>query len=133
MIGWTRIVSSSRNVSRWASMAVSATTAALSALIPRCGAPPAWAPLPTKRMNFTTQPLWVSPTLASPSSGRAAVWVMVAMSTSSNSPRRISSALPARNSTFPCSRSPIRHSTSTYSSAGTANRTTSPSSSSMHR
>ena len=46
MMGWTRMVSSSRKVSRRALMACRAREAALRALIPRWGAPPAWAALP---------------------------------------------------------------------------------------
>ena len=46
MMGWTRTVSASRKVSRLKWMAVKASVAALRALIPRWGAPPAWAPRP---------------------------------------------------------------------------------------
>ena len=50
----------------------------------------------------------------------------MARSTSSNSPRAISSGLPPRNSSSPACTRPCRYSTSTYSSAGTAKSTMDP-------
>ena len=55
-----------------------------------------------------------------------AVWHIMAMSTSSNSPKRISSCFPPMNSIFPCSRRSSRLATSMNSSAGTAKGTISP-------
>jgi hypothetical protein len=59
-------------------------------------------------------------------SGCDVVWIIIAMSTSSKCPRRSSSGLPPRNSRRPARACCTRHSTSPYSSAGTAKNTTRP-------
>ena len=115
---WMRTVSWSRKVSRLAWMAEIASMAALSALMPRCGEPPAWAPRPVNWTNLTTWPLLVPPTASLKLSGL--VWVSIAMSMSSNTPSLINSCLPPMNSSLPSSRRAMRRSTSMNSSAGTA-------------
>src|SRR5882672_386887 len=59
-------------------------------------------------------------------SGCDVVWIIMARSTSSKWPRRRSSGLPPRNSSRPARACWTRHSTSPYSSAGTAKKTTRP-------
>src|SRR6266851_5626037 len=59
-------------------------------------------------------------------SGCDVVWIIMARSTSSKWPRRSSSGLPPRNSRRPARACCTRHSTSPYSSAGTAKKTTRP-------
>ena len=56
MIGWMRIVSWSWKVSRWQWIALRAICAADSALMPSCGAPPAWLARPRKRICLTSAP-----------------------------------------------------------------------------
>ena len=57
------------------------------------------------------------------------VWNIIAMSTSSKCPSRMSSALPDRNSSSLRALRPMRSSTSIISSAGTAKKTSEPASS----
>ena len=101
IIPWMRTVSSARWVSRSALMAWIAKEAAFRALTPRWGRLPAWAPTPVYLTNFTTWPLLVPPMANRRSPMSLAVWHIMAMSTSSNSPSRISSCLPPRNSSLP--------------------------------
>ena len=61
-----------------------------------------------------------------PSSALLVVCTIMAKSTSSNAPRRMNSGLPPRNSIVPWSRNDCRKPTSTYSSAGTAMKTSLP-------
>ena len=63
---------------------------------------------------------------ARPSSARGVVWIIIARSTSSKWPSRISSGLPPRSSSVPAARWLTRHSRSPPSSAGTAKNTTRP-------
>ena len=56
MIGWMRIVSLSQKVSRCHAIAFIASIAALSALMPSCGRPPACAARPRKRICLTSAP-----------------------------------------------------------------------------
>src|SRR2546427_251741 len=63
---------------------------------------------------------------ALPSSGREVAWIIIARSTSSKWPSRMSSGLPPRNSSFPARAWRTRHSMSPYSSAGTAKNATRP-------
>ena len=120
MMGWTRILSSSRKVSRLKLMAVKAIVAAFRALMPRCGAPPAWEARPMNWMRLATVPLLVLLMHICFSTGLLVVWSIMARWMSSNSPSRTSSGLPPKNSIFPSRRSPSRYSISMYSSAGTA-------------
>ena len=114
------MLSSSLNVSRLKLMAVMAIIAAFKALMPRCGAPPAWEARPMNWMRLATVPLLVLLMHISFSAGLLVVCSIIAMWTSSNSPSRTSSGLPPRNSILSSRRSPSRYSISMYSSAGTA-------------
>src|SRR2546428_342846 len=62
------------------------------------------------------QPLFDPGTPALPSSGREVAWIIIARSTSSKWPSRMSSGLPPRNSSFPARAWLTRHSMSPYSS-----------------
>ena len=70
--------------------------------------------------------LFVPGSASFPSSGVLVVWVIIAMSTSSSSPRRMNSDFPPRNSSLSLLRSPARYSSSMNSSAGTAISATRP-------
>ena len=72
--------------------------------MPRCGEDPACAARPVNRTYLTTWPLVVPPMANECDPMSLAVWHIIAMSTSSNSPSRISSCLPPMNSILPCSR-----------------------------
>ena len=91
-----------------------------------CGAPPACAARPMKRAVLPTRPLFDAGTPALPSSARQLVWIIIARSTSSKWPRRISSCLPHGNSRRPARICSCRHSMSPPSSAGTPKKTTRP-------
>ena len=112
-------------------MAFSAIMAALRALTPAWGAPPAWEARPLNWMRLATMPLLVPPMAILPSSLLLEVWVIIARSTSSSAPRRMNSGLPPRNSSLPSLRRSSRNSISMYSSAGTAMSATRPARSSM--
>ena len=98
--------------------------------MPWSGAPPAWAALPEEADELRHQTVvGAAERRRGRRSAFAVTWTIIAMSTSSNAPSRISSALPPRNSILPARLAPRRYSISTYSSAGTANSTTRPASS----
>ena len=120
MMGCTRIVSLSMKVSRLKWMAVRASVAAFSALMPRCGEPPACAPLPTNWIFFARVPLLVPLRHNCRSLGVLVVCSIIARCTSSNSPSLMNSGFPPKNSILPSRRRPSRYSISMYSSAGTA-------------
>ena len=127
MIGWMRTVSRSQKLSRWQWIAFSAICAADSALMPRCGEPPACEARPVNRICLISAPFDDSTmnerVRCSSCEPR---WIIIAMSISSKWPLATSSGLPSRNSISPRSRRRRRSSTSMNSSAGTAKNTISP-------
>jgi len=60
MIGWMQTVSLSRSSRAGRGSRLSASIAADSALMPSCGAPPAWLARPKKRICLTTAPFELS-------------------------------------------------------------------------
>ena len=101
MMPCRRTESLSLSVSRWVLTAFRATIAAWSALTPLCGDPPAWDALPMNLTYFTRWPLFLPPPENRESPGLDDVCTIIAMSTSSNAPRRMNSCLPERRPSFP--------------------------------